>query len=114
MTGQSRKALFEEWAHTNGKNDAWDAVGDKDIAEEGFQAGYQAHATAQQAALREAQEAWKALGPFEIVQGDAVHRTSPTSRQVVNSNIAWLVSGGERSAHKLQKWLAALDRMLEG
>lgn len=54
-------------------------------------------------------EAIKALAPFEVVQGDVVHRTNPSSQQVVNSNAAWAVSNSERSAHKIRKHVDALN-----
>lgn len=54
-------------------------------------------------------DAVRALAPFELVQGDAIHRSNPGSQQVCNSNLAWVVSSGERSAHKLRKHLEALN-----
>jgi hypothetical protein len=54
-------------------------------------------------------EAIKALAPFEVVQGDAIHRTNPSSQQVVNSNAAWAVSNAERSAHKIRKHVDVLN-----
>lgn len=41
------------------------------------------------------------LRPFSVVQGDAVNRLNPSSQLKVNSNDAWVVSEGNRSAHKL-------------
>lgn len=38
----------------------------------------------------------KTAGPFEIVSGDCIHRTSPSSRQVLNTNTNWLVSQDSR------------------
>lgn len=35
------RTAFEAWAHTERKNSAWDAVGDKDIAFEAWQASEQ-------------------------------------------------------------------------
>jgi hypothetical protein len=39
---------------------------------------------------------------MEIVQGDCIHRKNPGSRQVLNTNKAWLVSHDHRAAHKLR------------
>lgn len=62
--------------------------------------------------LRDVEAALRVLLPFELVQGDTIHRTSPASQQVCNSNIAWAVSNGERSAHKIRTALLALNDAL--
>ena len=62
--------------------------------------------------LREVQEALSALAPFDVVQGDAIQRTNPSNRQMVNSNIAWAVSSGAlRSAHKTRQAIDAVNRL---
>ena len=52
------------------------------------------------------------LTPFTLVQGDTIHRTNPCAKQVVNSNEAWLVSEGNRSAHKLRLVAQQLEEAL--
>lgn len=49
------------------------------------------------------------LLPLEIVQGDAGQRCNPHQRQMVNTNIAWAVTQGERSAHKLRSATAIFN-----
>lgn len=63
--------------------------------------------------LEMAVEALREIMPTGLVHGDAIHRTNPTSKQVVNSNIAWLVTDGERSGYKLQVlWEKAQQTLL--
>lgn len=50
------------------------------------------------------------LFPFKIVQSDSIHRLTPGSKQVLNSNEAWLVSQPCKSAHKLK---AAAPEMMQ-
>lgn len=55
----------------------------------------------------------KTVGPFEIVEGDAIHRKTPSSRQVLNTNTNWLVSQDSRqfsrSTMALKKLLETID-----
>jgi len=53
------------------------------------------------------------LGEMTVVQGDAIHKYNPSSQQVVNTNAAWIVCGGnERSAHKLRQKIEACEQAL--
>ena len=62
--------------------------------------------TQRQSRLR---DALNAIGPFEIVQGDAINRTNPSSLQKVNASEAWIVSSGSKSAHKLRQYVEILN-----
>lgn len=56
----------------------------------------------------------EALGPFDIVQGDSIRRTTPHSGQVLNSSAAWLASAGDKAAHKIATRYAELMEALAG
>ncbi len=47
--------------------------------------------------------------PIEIVQGDVIHRTNPSSRQVCNSSSAWGATQDNRSAHKIRGGIELLN-----
>lgn len=49
--------------------------------------------------------------PFEVVQGDCIHRTNPGSRVQLNTTRAWLVSQFE-PAHRLRNKAEELQRAL--
>lgn len=61
------------------------------------------------ALIRELLEPIRKLMPFELVQGDSLHRVNPSSKQVVNTSSAWAASNGDRSAHKIRTYLEALE-----
>ena len=64
--------------------------------------------------LEKVQEAISALAPFELVQGDAIQRTNPSSGQMLNSNLAWAVSSGKlRSGHKTKRAIQDLHDGLD-
>lgn len=64
--------------------------------------------------LEEVKSALKALGPFEVVQGDVIKRLCPHSSVVVNSTGAWAVSNGDsRSAHKVRMQINILNKFTE-
>lgn len=52
----------------------------------------------------------KTVGPFEIVEGDSIHRKTPSSRQVLNTNTNWLVSQDSR---QFSRSTMALKKLLE-
>lgn len=52
------------------------------------------------------------LAPFELVQGDAIHRLCPGSRQVVNSCAVWVVSRDGKSAHKMRTIMQRINEAL--
>lgn len=75
--------------------------------------------------LRKRVDEYSKLLPLELAQGDAIHRTNPSSRQVVNTNQAWLASQPSRPCHALARnlesynslatdLLALLDRAMQG
>ena len=52
------------------------------------------------------------LMPFEIVQGDCFQRTNPHTKLMGNSSMAWAVSNGDRSAHKIRERIFTLSEAL--
>lgn len=59
---------------------------------------------------RELCEALDIVSPFGMVQGDAMVRVSPESKQRLNTSAAWLVSQDVKSGHKAR---SAADRLNE-
>lgn len=64
-------------------------------------------------ALKAEIERLRDLFPFEVAQGDAIHRLNPSSRQVLNTNTSWLVSQEGRAAHKLKSDAESLNNLLK-
>jgi hypothetical protein len=52
------------------------------------------------------------LMPLEIVQGDCFQRTNPHTKLMGNSSMAWAVSNGDRSAHKIRERIFTLSEAL--
>lgn len=57
-------------------------------------------------------EALKLLCPFELVQGDAIRRTNPHSKQMLNSNECWAVSSGRFPAFKIRKSIETINKAI--
>ena len=51
--------------------------------------------------LEELKKFLKSVGPFEVVTGDSLQRTSPNNSLRLNSQESWLVSNSQRSFIKL-------------
>jgi hypothetical protein len=47
--------------------------------------------------LEEIKTVLKSVGPFGLVTGDSIQRTSPNNHLRLNSQESWLVSSGKRS-----------------
>lgn len=58
-------------------------------------------------------EALKVLGPFELVNGDCGKRLNPHNNVNLNTNIAWVVGKGERSAHKQRGAMYLINSLLK-
>jgi len=58
-------------------------------------------------------KAIEAFGWADIVSGDALLRTNPESKMRLNSSESWMVSGAEKSAHKLRAKRIALSVAVE-
>jgi hypothetical protein len=56
--------------------------------------------------------ALQVIGPFEIVQGDTIHRTNPGSRQQLNTCKNWVVGSDDRSASRLLKAVETINAAL--
>jgi len=61
---------------------------------------------------REVLEAISDLMPFDVVQGDCFQRTNPHTKIMGNSSMAWAVSNGDRSAHKIRERIFVLSEAL--
>lgn len=64
--------------------------------------------------LAEIERIFKEIGPLELVQGDCIHRTSPGSRQVLNSNATWAVTKDGRSGVRIRQMIEELNAALAG
>lgn len=52
------------------------------------------------------------LAPFEIVTGDVIQRTNPSSRQMLNSTESWAVSHGSRAAHRVREAIETIHEVI--
>lgn len=62
--------------------------------------------------MREVVGAIQEFMPFETVKGDCFQRTNPHTKLMGNSNMAWAVSNGNRSAHKVREQIFTLSEAL--
>lgn len=57
-------------------------------------------------------EALRELAPFELVTGDTIKRTNPHSAVNLNSTETWVVSSGNRSAHRSRAAIATIHEII--
>jgi hypothetical protein len=51
----------------------------------------------------------EAMRPFDVIQGDSIHRLNPGSQQVLNTNTSWAVSTDRKSTHAVKRCVDILN-----